>query len=167
MWRAEVAVAQLEQVLDDVTKALDDHGLKPTDHGSDGERVFHRQRFEITKFALVDTFLVAKAFDPAPDIDGVKRFSAHAMTLARRHKFFLPVGLGSALVTYPVLVMSKVPDELSDFVRTWSPKHWSAFEFPVLLDAATRELHHYTDTPIWGMAYYQGFREEVARLLGG
>jgi hypothetical protein len=45
------------------------------------------------------------------------------------------------------------------------PKHWAANEIPVVYDAATNRLHYFEKTPVWGAAYYKGFRKLIVELL--
>jgi hypothetical protein len=161
-----VTLSQHDALLDRLADRLGTHRFRPTSFGEEGQRVFQRQEFAITKFSMLDTFVVMSAYDEALEAKVVARFSADAMTLARAHRHFMPLGFGGALVTYPLMIVPRVPEELSRFLAGHAPAHWSAFEFPVVLDASTGSLHHYTGTPMWGMAYYAGFRSEVAQLFG-
>ena len=45
--------------LERVAAAADAHRLRATDYGEHGARVFHRQEFALTKFGMLDTFVVA------------------------------------------------------------------------------------------------------------
>lgn len=47
------------------------------------------------------------------------------------------------------------------------PKHWASAEIPVVYDQGQGNLSYFEKTPVWGSAYYAGFRTEIQRLLGG
>lgn len=132
----------------------------------DGTHVFQRQAFSISKMSMLDTFVIARLFDVAPSPADFVGFSADSMTLSRKFKFGLPTGLFSALVTYPLAIVPDVPEALAAQAAKAAPKHWSAFEFPVVLDARSGELHYYRETPVWGALYYNGFRAEAEALFG-
>jgi hypothetical protein len=159
-------VSALTQYIDGVEQTVNGLRLQTKDYGRNGDRAFHRLEFAITKLSMLDTAVIAREYQDAPSVDEFKDFSAGSMGLARLNKFWLPVGLGSVMVCYPLAVMQTVPDELSSFVNTYAPKHFSAFEFPVIAEVGTQQLHYFTGTPLWGMAYYNGFRTEVEQLLG-
>ncbi|MEQ1506081.1 MAG: hypothetical protein ABMB14_27865 [Myxococcota bacterium] len=145
---------------------LTDFRLRETDHGDHGEHVFHRREFQLAKLGMVDTFVVARVFDEAPTPEAFTTFSRRAMSLGRRHKFVLPCGLFSALVTYPLAIVPTVPPDLSDHIAQYAPKHYSAFEFPALLDA-DGHVYMFPGTPLWGAVHYQGLRAEAEAMFGG
>ncbi len=155
----------------DRMQSLADHltaiRFRPIDGGVADTQVFQRQEFSFTKLSMLDTFVVARTFASAPSPAEFAAFSAASMSLSRRFKFALPTGLFSALVTYPLAIVPDVSEALAAQAAKPAPKHWSAFEFPALLDARTGELHFYRDTPIWGALYYSGFRTEAEQLFGG
>jgi hypothetical protein len=46
------------------------------------------------------------------------------------------------------------------------PTHWSAGELRVAYDAPHHQLYYYEKTPLWGAAYYSGFRKKIQKYLG-
>ena len=46
------------------------------------------------------------------------------------------------------------------------PKHRAASEIPVVYDTTQRQLHYFEKTPMWGAAYYKGFRKQIGQFLG-
>jgi hypothetical protein len=45
------------------------------------------------------------------------------------------------------------------------PKHWASAEIPVVFNLRSKELYFFEKTPLWGSAYYDGFRKMIKRLL--
>ena len=126
--------------------------------------VLQRQGLSMAKLGMLDTFVIAtERAHLTPD--ELKAFSADAMREGRRLKFGLPCGLFSVLVTYPVVYVERIGPEVSAMIAEYSPKHFSAFEFPVIAERSTRRLHYCSKTPVWGAVYMAGFRAEVEQFL--
>jgi hypothetical protein len=49
--------------------------------------------------------------------------------------------------------------------NTAPTKHWAAFEVPVLYDSNHDKLLFFEKTPVWGGAYYKGFRNQIQKYL--
>ena len=71
----------------------------------------------------------------------------------------------NVLYCYPVMVTENVSAQNQKFIRSYSPKHMSQFEFPVIVDLSARKLYYYTGTPLWGAAMYGGMRSDADALL--
>ena len=126
---------------------------------------FHRREFVLAKFSVVDTFvMVTRALEGCtPTL--FETFSQHVFQFALDHKSEWPRGLGGCAVSYPVLVVDASMEDIRLFVEAYCPKHWSSFEFPVLVDLSSQSVYHYTATPVLGLLYYQGFRKETRELF--
>ena len=54
----------------------------------------------------------------------------------------LPRGLGRGVLSIPVLVSEDFDDEVKRWItETLAPKHWAAFEFPVLISTRLRQVY--------------------------
>jgi hypothetical protein len=126
-----------------------------------------RTRFEITKFGMAETFFVfADIAGPlSPQI--MAGFSDVALQLAMRSKKVgLPCGVFESVWCFSVAITNGLHPQVADVIRnTTPPKHFSAGEIPVVYDAATGQLAYFEQTPMWGAAYYAGFRREIERFL--
>jgi hypothetical protein len=131
------------------------------------ERCLRRRRFSLTKFGFVDTFVVAKRFDGPLAPQQFAAFSALAFRCGMANKIWLPRGFGGTAVVYPLAVVRHLTPELRDYVSQYAPKHWASFEFPAVLELSTGQLACFDRTPMWGGAYYRGFRNEVRKLYLG
>jgi len=130
--------------------------------------VARRTRFEITKFGFSENFFTFQEFDTL-SVDDMKSFSAAAFRCANKHrKVPLPRGLGESVWSYAVAYALNPDPRLLEFVRSETPpKHWAAAEIPVVYEPALRKLTFFEKTPLWGAAYYAGFRKQIQRVLAG
>ena len=129
--------------------------------------VAHRSRFELTKFGNSETFFVFAEIDlqtPA----SMRRYSSDAFRFAIQSKRSpLPCGLFESVWCFPIAIAERVSPAASDSVRNGAPaKHWSAAEIPVIYDRKSQELCYFEKTPVWGYAYYEGFRNQIKQYLG-
>ena len=136
--------------------------------GQKYQAVAHRSRFELTKFGNSETFFVFGELE-RPDVGAVRGFSSQAFHYAKLAKTFsLPCGLFEAIACFAVCSAKTLDEGTAENVRSTAPtKHWAAFEIPVLYDSGNDKLLYFEKTPLWGAAYYRGFRDQIRKYLGG
>jgi hypothetical protein len=142
--------------------------LQPQSYQPAGFRLaVRRTRFEITKLGMAETFFVF-ADVPALNPQTMASFSSAAFDFAIKSKSVpLPCGLFESVWSFAVAVTSNLPADVAEWIRnTTPPSHWSAAEIPVVFDLATGQLCYFEKTPLWGGAYYKGFRSQIQRSLG-
>lgn len=127
--------------------------------------VYTKKGFQPTKFGELSMYVCVKCFDHTPTPDEFKKFSAHAMSSASRHRTGMPLGFGAMLLTYPLAVVPQISNELALETRNYCAKHFGAAEFPSVLDLSTKDLYFYPTTPFWGWAYYANYRKEVYQMF--
>ena len=125
-----------------------------------------RTRFEISKLGMAETFFT---FAEIPNLttDVLRQFSnaSHQFAVANK-KVPLPSGLFESVFCYAVAITADLNPQIAEAVRTAEPiKRWSAFEMTVVCDLASGELYYFEKTPVWGAAYYAGFRREIQANL--
>jgi hypothetical protein len=145
--------------------------LLPDDASADDTpftMVARRSRFELTKFGFSETFFLFAEFD-ALNPDRMRRFSADAFRTAKQlRKIGLPCGLFESVWSYAVAMCPTVDEATRQAVQNEAPpKHWAAAEIPVIYDSTQGKLYYFEKTPLWGAAYYRGFRKEIGKFLGG
>lgn len=160
------AGSPVDDYFDAVGRRLADRGYAWLDDGPANYRttVYHRRKLSLTKFGLVDYFVVLAHFqsvDPA----SAEAFSQAAFRFGLDNKSVFPRGLGGNLVVYPVVVGRNLPRAVTDWVRGYQNKHWAAFEFPSVADVGTGELAYNASKPMWGRAYYGGFHSFADECL--
>jgi len=102
------------------------------------------------------------------DAGTLRNFSAEAFRCAKLRKTVpLPCGFFESVWCYAVAVTGRLDSAAEQAVRQQAPaKHWAAAEIPVVYDTTRRQLFTFEGTPLWGAAYYAGFRSQIKRLLG-
>jgi hypothetical protein len=126
-----------------------------------------RSRFELSKFGKLTRF-VAVSRGNSVDIARVQDFSARVNKYALDNPgTVLPRGFGGAVFVIPILVSEDFDETVKKWIANTSPpKHWAAIEFPVLVSTDQGRVYYCRKTPIWGAAYYRGFRKFVKSMIG-
>ncbi len=122
--------------------------------------------FELTKFGFSEKFFVFQEFDRL-DQRTLRDFSAAAFryTIASM-RIPLPRGFFNSAWCYAVAVARSVDPAALTSVQNDAPtKHWASAEIPVVFDASQNRLFYFEKTPLWGAAYYAGFRKTIQRML--
>ncbi len=134
--------------------------------GQEFMAVAHRSRFEVTKFGNSETFFVFGHFQTC-ETDSVRRFSSLAFKYAKKSKSFpLPCCLFEGVYCFAVCVVEALDESTADSVRSViPPKHLGAVEIPVVYDRSQGKLRFFEKTPLWGCAYYKGFRNQIGKYL--
>jgi len=123
------------------------------------DHVFKNSEVKPSKFGRVDTYCCIKYFNEITP-DKMIAFSTNMFNLASRHRDGLPLGFGAMLQVFPVIITDKISNEVYQAILNYCPKHFAAAEFPSVLDLSTGFLYYYKNTPIWGYAYYDGYRRD-------
>jgi hypothetical protein len=128
------------------------------------DRIYSRYKTDIAKFGKSSTYSFVQFVEQGVDGNWMKQFSSNLFEFAYSHKKGIPIGLGGSLIVYPLLITNSVSFDLASFLKSYTPKHYSAFEFPVVMDFVNETLYYLQSTPLWGSLYYAGFRKEVHQL---
>jgi hypothetical protein len=128
--------------------------------------VARRTRFEITKFGFSESFFIFGEFDRLTT-ETFRAFSAAAYRCAKAHGvIWLPCGFFESVWCYAVAIAREVDEATLESVGSDTPpRHWASAEIPVIYDKSQGRLAYFEKTPLWGSAYYAGFRSEIQRLL--
>jgi hypothetical protein len=130
------------------------------------EAVAHRSRIELTKFGNSETFFVFAEMEKL-DPNSLSRFTSLAFQYAKQARSVsLPCGFFESVWCFAVCLTGVLDERTVQYVRGTAPaKHWAAAEIPVVYDTARNKLCYYEKTPLWGAAYYRGFRQQISRYL--
>lgn len=126
------------------------------------ERFYRMTRIEATKFGKNDRYIGVK-FMQSASVNDYKEFAFKVYGVSRidrQGKGLL--GFGAMMSAYPLLIIENISNELAVFAKNYSPlRSRATVEFPSLFDLTSANLYYSGKTPIWGAAYYSGFRREV------
>jgi hypothetical protein len=124
------------------------------------DKVYLRSRVEPTKFGKLDFYICSK-YIPNVTIQALNDFSSKMFSLANRHRSGMPLGFGAMLQVFPLIITENITNEVANYIKgSYCPKHFAASEFPSIIDLNTGYLYYYGTTPIWGYAYYAGYRRD-------
>lgn len=128
--------------------------------------VARKSGFRLTKFGNSEEVFVFGRF-AEPDPATLRAFSSEAFAHGVANKScFLPRGLFNCVWVFPVAVADSVPAETAESVRGQTPKkHWASAEVPSAFDLGRGDLSTFEKTPLWGAAYWKGFRNTIRKLL--
>lgn len=125
-----------------------------------------RSEFEISKFGMAEYFFT---FAEVPNLTPavMQQYSGSAFQFSNNNKqVSLPNGLFAATFCFAVAMTENLSPETADVIRNTTPvKHWSAFEYPVVMDLVSGNLVYFEKTPLWGAAYFAGFRRMIEANL--
>lgn len=155
----------VEVYLETVRARLANAGFKPEGTIPGAALQARRRAIKLTRFGLVETVVSLSMPRTTVMPDDVRSFSAAVFRSALEGKTRVPRGLGSSMVIYPVLVVHDAPPDVRGFVADYAPRHWSALEFPVVVEPASQTLICLEKTPFWGSAYHRKTRAEARELL--
>ena len=130
----------------------------------DIDRIYSRYKTDLSKFGKSSTYACVKYVEQGVDGKWMHQFSSNLFNFALKHRTGIPIGIGGSLTVYPLLITDSVSFDLAGFIKKYTPKHYSAFEFPVVLDFINDNLYYLESTPMWGALYYSGFRKEAYQL---
>jgi len=125
-----------------------------------------KSSWEVSKFGKMTRFILAATMGSV-DSKTVQDFSSRSTKYALDNRgSMLPRGMGGSLLSVPVVISEDFEQSLKKWmIETLAEKHWAAFEFPVLISLKDQQLYYCKKTPVWGAAYYKGFREFVEEYL--
>jgi hypothetical protein len=141
--------------------------------GQTFDYVAKRTRFEIDKFGFAATSYILARF-ASPDISSLRNFSQISFKFALRAGGIIPLGSGIRLPRglyvsvwcYPVAIVDDIAKAIKEAIRSQAPpKHFMAFEMPVVYSLESGELYYCEVTPIHGGLYYDQMRLTINSML--
>ena len=128
--------------------------------------VAKKSGIELSKFGNAETFFVMSYF-PSLSVEQLRGFSAWAYNYAKSIKQFpLPCGFFEVVTCYPVMLVNDLSEQVATAIRSEpATKHFGSFEFPVIKHLPSGYVYYLDNSPMWGAAYFKGFRETTQRIL--
>ncbi|MET0752652.1 MAG: hypothetical protein ABWZ66_04740 [Pyrinomonadaceae bacterium] len=159
-----------EQWLNNALQRLNSNGYKISANvnyqGKTFWAVAHKSGLSMSKFGNSEIFFV---FVEIPNLDyqSLRQFSDFAFNYAIASKSFpLPCGFFEHVSCFPVAVTENIDAATAQAVSGETPpKHWAANEMPVVYSRSQRMLHYFQGTPLWGAAYFNGYRRTILEFL--
>jgi len=166
-----------EAYLARVTQRLKDDGFTVEENitysGQTFDCVAKRTRFEIDKYSFAATSYLFARFS-SPDISSLRNFSKISFKYALRTGGIIPLaggirlprGLYVSVWCYPVAIVDDIDEDTAKAIRNQAPpKHFMAFEMPVVYSLASGALYYCEITPMHGGLYYDQMRMIINIVL--
>ncbi len=74
-------------------------------------------------------------------------------------------GMQFGYMVIPVIVTSNPSDDLINYAQSAPENRWCIFDFPVLLDLVTNNVHYYQQTSFWGAFFFSDLRKIASKYL--
>ncbi|MDH5655153.1 MAG: hypothetical protein OEZ34_04560 [Spirochaetia bacterium] len=100
-------------------------------------------------------------------VEDLKHLFDSGFTWAKRvNRVPLFRGLQFAYLVIPVIVSETTPSqETLNYIESGARKHFSLFEFPVIIDLQAGKAHYLRKTQLWGAFYYSDMRKAVSKFI--
>lgn len=129
------------------------------------DRFLRRKKFELAQIGMVTAVCGVKVLTEAATTSYVKDFSKAVFDFAVSKKGFFARNAFQQLLVYPVVIAPAVEAGVGAFLDSHWPKHWMAFEFPVVVSLGTRELLLHRSTPLYQPLSHSGFKKQAESLF--
>ncbi|MCJ7580234.1 MAG: hypothetical protein MUP98_06840 [Candidatus Aminicenantes bacterium] len=74
-------------------------------------------------------------------------------------------GMQFGYMIIPIIVTKNVEESLLSYVTNTPRKHFSIFEFPVIVDLEKNQIHYFKKTAIWGALFFSDMRKTVSKYI--
>ncbi len=126
---------------------------------------YRRSKFELFQVGVVTSFCGISCIDHAVSAAELRSFSTGIFDFALRNKGYFARNAFQPLVVYPVTIAAACDDDVQAFLDNYWPKHWMAYEFPVVINAVTRQVAFNQGRPLWGMLNFDSIKKDALRLF--
>ncbi|MCL1885983.1 MAG: hypothetical protein FWF98_04430 [Dehalococcoidia bacterium] len=120
---------------------------------------FYEEKFEIKWLASKLKMYSFLSYLPQITKPDIVEFSKECLSRALTVYKGIPRGLQSGVGSFGVLASENIDAEAIAYAKARPPKHWAAFEMPIIYDLAKNSLYYYEKTPLWGAMYAKFIRE--------
>jgi hypothetical protein len=104
-------------------------------------------------------------FADAVTKESMEKFTEDAFKHTLETTEGLPRGMQTGVSCFAVLVSGDVSEDAKKWVQEKPKSSFAAFRMPVIVDLSSGQTFYYRKTPIWGCAYYRGFRSFIEKYL--
>ncbi len=158
------------ETLDQITARLSEGPFKVKrdvvlPDGSTADITASRTYFSWKGLVILSQHVVVRHLDNARVQDMQELFEAGFQFGKRANRVPLLRGMGFGYMILPVIVGNSPDEALVQHVSACPRKHWSLFEYPVLIDLDGGRTCHYQGTAMWGAFFFSDMRRVVKRYV--
>ena len=160
------------QVLDRIATALGSGPFKVSRNLdlSDGKKAdvaASRTYFSWKGLVILSQHVVVRHIDNATRDDAKALFEAGFRFGKKANWVPLLRGLQFGYMVIPVIVGESPDDNLAEAVSQCPPKHWSLFEYPVVVNLSTNQTLCFNGTAAWGAFFFSDMRKIADTYIKG
>lgn len=133
--------------------------------GFESDQVYRRQQFELMMLNKVAAYCAIRRVVGLAGAEFVRNYSQALCRYGVTQKSGLGRLTAQPVVAYPVIVADACPPDTRAFLESYWPKHFMAFEMPVVVVPGTRELLCHHATPIWRMSDHVSILKQAKALF--
>ena len=114
----------------------------------------------------LNTFIVAIDLgDTLVTEELMERMLGQSFDYSKKNYKGWPRGLQSGVGVVTILISKHLDAGVIEYCKTLkSGKKWAAFTVPVVIDAASNQVHCFEKNPMWGRIYYPYFKDLIDQL---
>ncbi|MBW2982518.1 hypothetical protein KY343_06570 [Candidatus Woesearchaeota archaeon] len=124
-----------------------------------------KKEFKLSWLATQMNFFIIIGVSKNVKKETIENFSKNCMDYAIKNNKGLPRGIQAGVVSFALLISSKVDETAKKFTQARPKKHFAAFEMPIIFDLKENKIYYYDKNPIWGFIYYKTFRNFIERYF--
>ena len=102
--------------------------------------------------------------NPTP-ADAKALFDAGFRQAKRVNRVPLLRGMQFGYIVIPCLIVGSATPALIEYAERRPAKHWSLFEFPVVVDRVSGHTHYFKKSAMWGAFFFSDLRKLVERCI--
>lgn len=106
------------------------------------------------------------SFKESIDKETILSYNTHCYGYSKRNYKRLGKGLQNGFVSFAILATENIDKSAIEFIETGLSKHYSAFEFPILIDLKNEKIIYNSKNPMWGSMYYSFFKGYIEEKFG-
>jgi hypothetical protein len=126
-----------------------------------------RTYFSWKGLVILSQHVIVRHIDNASKGDVMALFDAGFQYGKKVNRVPLLRGLQFGYMIIPVIIGESPDPYLFESVSNCPPKHWSLFEYPIVVDLSTGRTSCFDGTPTWGAFFYSDMRQVADRYIKG
>jgi hypothetical protein len=163
-------MATSSEIIDDISRRLSEGGYKVSravslPGGIAAKVTASRTYFSWKGLVILSQHIVVRELNNGRVQDVQDLFEAGFRFGKRANWVPLLRGIQFGYMVIPVIVGADPDSSLVRYVSAQPRKHWSLFEYPVVVDLRNRQTFYFQGTPIWGAFFFSDLRRLVEKYI--
>jgi hypothetical protein len=163
-------MATTADIIDSVARRLSEGGYEVSREvalpdGPVAKVAASRTYFSWKGLVILSQHIVVRQLDNARAQDIQELFEARIRFGKHANRIPLLGGMQFGYMIIPIIVGTDPDSALVQYVSASPRKHWSLFEYPVLVDSRNCQTIHFQGTAVWGAFFFSDMRRVVEEYI--